>query len=179
MDGYLRSPEARYLPPAFRVSWLAQGYARREGSLDRRVAFLSRFVRAMNDAGVPLLSGTDAQDIPGLVAGFALHRNLEALAGAGLSRYDALATATRVPGEFIRRHRPDLPPFGIVAEGARADLLLVAANPLDDLAPLSRPMGVMADGRWYPADDLAERMEQVRHGYEVAARSALEASAQP
>jgi hypothetical protein len=33
-----------------------------------------------------------------------------------------------VPGEFIRRHRPDLPPFTIVAEGARADLLLVADN---------------------------------------------------
>jgi imidazolonepropionase-like amidohydrolase len=174
---YLRSPEARYLPPAYRVSWPAQGYARREGSLDRRVEFLSRFVRAMNDAGVPLLSGTDAQDIPGLVAGFALHRNLDALTSVGLSRYDALATATRVPGEFIRRHRPDLPPFGIVAEGARADLLLVAANPLEDLATLSRPIGVMADGRWYPADDLAGRMERIRQSYEAAARLALEAGA--
>lgn len=173
--GFLRRPEARYLPPQFRVSWPAQGYARREGSLDRRVAFLSRFVRALHEAGVPLLSGTDAQDIPGLFAGFALHGNLAALVEAGLRPYDALVTATLAPGEFVRRHRPDLPPFGIVAEGARADLLLVRANPLDDLATLARPLGVMADGRWYPEADLAARLDAVRRDYEAAASGALEA----
>ena len=170
--GFLRMPESRYLPPSFRVSWPRQGYARRSGSLDRRVAFLQRFVRAMDAAGVPLLSGTDAQDIPGLVAGFALHRNLTALTEAGLGRYAALVTATRAPGEFIARHKPGLPRFGVVARGARADLLLVAADPLRDLSTLSTPLGVMADGRWYPREDLAARMAEVRSAYAAAAAAA-------
>lgn len=171
VTGFLHRPETRYLPPQFRVSWPAQGYARREGSLDRRVAFLSGFVRALQAAGVPLLSGTDAQDIPGLVAGFALHDNLDALVEAGLTPYEALATATRAPGEFVRRHRPDLAPSGVVAPGARADLVLVRADPREGLATLRQPLGVMADGRWYPADDLAARLEAVAREYEAAARA--------
>lgn len=175
VDAFLRSPESRYLDPELRVSWPRQGYARRDGSLEARVGFLRRFVKALDDAGVPLLSGTDAPDIPGLVPGFALHRNLSALVEAGLSPRAALATATRVPGEFVRRHRPELPAFGIVAEGARADLLLVAGDPLADLATLISPLGVMADGRWYPRADLEARKQSVRDAYEDAASTALEA----
>jgi imidazolonepropionase-like amidohydrolase len=168
---YLRMPEARYLPPAYRVSWPAQGYARRSGSLDRRVVFLRRFVKAMDEAGVPLLSGTDAQDIPGIVAGFGLHRNLAALVEAGLSPYSALVTATRAPGEFVARHKPGSPPAGVVTKGARADLMLVRGDPLRDLTTLSTPLGVMADGRWYPQQDLDARMEEVRVTYAAAAAS--------
>jgi imidazolonepropionase-like amidohydrolase len=169
---FLRRPETRYLPPQFRVSWPAQGYARREGSLDRRVAFLSKFVRALEAAGVPMLSGTDAQDIPGLVAGFALHDNLDALVEAGLTPYQALVTATRAPGEFLHRHRPDLATSGVIAPGARADLILSRADPRADLTTLRRPLGVMADGRWYPEDDLAVRLEEVAQAYAAAARGA-------
>ncbi|WP_140725898.1 amidohydrolase family protein [Pseudomonas sp. Hp2] len=168
VEAYLRRPEARWLPPQYRVSWPAQGYARRSGSLADRVAFLQRLVREMQRAGIPLLSGTDAQDIPGLVGGFSLHANLRALESAGLSRYQALATATRVPGEFVQRHYPATRRFGVVAQGARADLLLVPANPLDDLAVLMQPQGVMADGRWYPADALKVRMDEVAESYRLA-----------
>jgi hypothetical protein len=55
-----------------------------------------------------------------------------------------------------------------LVEGARADLLLVRANPLDDLATLASPLGVMADGRWYPEADLAARMDAVRKEYAMA-----------
>ena len=49
----------------------------------------------MSDAGVPLITGTDAPTIPGLVPGFSLHEDLDALEQAGLSRYQVLAAATR------------------------------------------------------------------------------------
>ncbi len=179
VDGFLRMPESRYLPPAFRASWPMQGYAKKTGSLERRVAFLRRFVKAMDAAGVPLLSGTDAQDIPGLVAGFALHRNLAALVEAGLRPYAALTTATSAPGAFIGRHKPGFPAFGVVREGARADLLLVPTNPLEDMATLQAPLGVMADGRWYPREDLAARMEEVRSAYAAAGDSARAAAQAP
>lgn len=167
VQGYLRLPQVRYLPLQYRASWLTQGYARRSGSLQARVAFLQRFVREMQAARVPLLSGTDAPDIPGLVGGYALHGNLRALEAAGLSRYDALATATSAPGEFVRKHLQGQQRAGVVLPGARADLLLVNGNPLEDLSVLMQPQGVMADGRWYPAEDLHARMEEVARGYEL------------
>ena len=176
VQAFLRTPGSRYLHPEFRVSWPLQGYARREGSLESRAGFLRRFVKEMDGAGVPLLSGTDAPGIPGLVPGFALHRNLALLVEAGLDPEAALATATRAPGEFIRRHRPGLPAFGIVAEGARADLLLVAADPLADLATLASPLGVMAGGRWYPRADLEARKDAVLAAYRDAAASARDAA---
>lgn len=176
VEAFLQAPESRYLHPELRVSWPLQGYAKRSGSIEARARFLQRFVKAMDEAGVPLLSGTDAPDIPGLLPGFALHRNLAALVEAGLEPQAALATATRASGEFIRRHQPGLPAFGVVAEGARADLLLVTADPLADLSTLAEPLGVMAGGRWYPREDLEARKQSILEGYSQAMSSARRAA---
>ena len=52
--------------------------------------------------------------------------------------------------------------FGVVAPGYRADLLLLAENPLERPATLRAPLGVMANGRWYEAAALAAMLEQVK-----------------
>lgn len=168
VQDYLRLPAARYLSPGDRIDWRRSGYQRRTGSLDRRAAFLGRFVHALAASGVPLIAGTDAPTIAGLIAGDALHRNLAALEAAGLSRYEVLATATRQPGLFIKRTRPQSEPFGMIAEGSRADLLLVSANPLDDLSVLQRPLGVMTAGRWHDAPALAGLRDGVVQTYATA-----------
>lgn len=169
VDAWLRLPEARYLAPNDRIAWRNSGYVRREGSLAARAAFLSRFVDALADAGIPLISGTDAPTIPGLASGFALHRDLAALEAAGLSRYQVLEIATRAPGAFISATHPDAECFGTVAAGQRADLLLVTANPLDDLATLRRPIGVMAGGRWHDAAALQALLDGIATKYAGAA----------
>ena len=163
--GLLRMPEARYLRPEDRLLWEREDYRARRGSIDARLAFLRRFTKAMSDAGVPLIAGTDAPSIPGLVPGFSLHDDLEALTEAGLSRYQALSTATRTAGEFIRRSSPGAEPFGTVTVGDRADLVLTAGNPLEDLATLHQPLGVMANGKWYSARDLQKILEDVAAEY--------------
>jgi cytosine/adenosine deaminase-related metal-dependent hydrolase len=167
--GFLRHPDARWLAPHWRIDWSGSGYARRSGSLDARLAFLARFTKAMSDAGVPLLAGTDAPSIPGVAAGTSLYEDLRALERAGLRRYRALETATRTPGELIRRAMPEAEPFGTVATGNRADLLLLAANPLEDLSTLRAPLGVMAAGRWYARKDLQGLLEDVAKRYRSAA----------
>ncbi len=167
VEAYLRVPEARFLSPADRIDWRHSGYQRRTGSLIARAAFLARFARALEAAGVSLIAGTDSPTIPGLVAGDALHRNLAALEAAGLSRYQALATATSQPGRFIARVHPQSSSFGIVAEGMRADLLLVARNPLEDLSALRRPLGVMAAGRWQDAEALEAMRQYVAQTYTI------------
>ena len=168
VTGYLKQPEAGFVAPTQRALWPLSGYARRKGDLMRRYAFLETFVHAMQRAGVPLISGTDVSDIPGLVPGYALHENLRWLTQAGLSRFEALSTATRQAGEFIAKTKPGLAPFGTVTAGARADLLLTAANPLDDLRTLGAPRGVLAAGRWHDEAALSALLTDVadtyRHG---------------
>lgn len=166
---YLRDPRTRTLAPEFRASWPRAGYARKPDSLERRLAFLRTLVKALDQAGVPLLSGTDSPDIPGLWPGFSLHDNLALLVEAGLSPYRALSTATRVPGEFIARTCPGAPVFGVVAPGYRADLVLTTADPLGDLSTLRTPVGVMADGRWYDSAALHALLEGVERDYALPA----------
>ena len=164
----MHEDSVRYVSPTQRLEWLAGDYSGRAGTLAAKVAFLRRFTRAMSDAGVPLVTGTDAPSIAGLAPGFSLHQDLKALEDAGLTRYQVLAAATRVPGEFIYAHVPGSDRFGTVAPGARADLILSAANPLADLSILGRPLGVMARGTWYPAVGLRQLLRKVAARYDAA-----------
>ncbi|MGS1016000.1 amidohydrolase family protein [Allosphingosinicella humi] len=164
----LAMPEVRYLAPGQRLSWPRAGYDKREGSLAARDAFLGHFAKALADAGVPLVTGTDAPSIPGLAPGFSLHDNLALLEQAGLTRYQVLAAATRAPGAFIAAYKPGGASFGTVTTAARADLLLVEANPLEGLETLRRPLGVMAGGGWHDRAGLEAMLEVVADRYRAA-----------
>ncbi|MFI4970455.1 MAG: amidohydrolase family protein [Lysobacterales bacterium] len=165
---FLKQPEVRYLSPDRRIEWKEAGYDAHMGDLGANLEFLKRFTRAMSDAGVPLITGTDAPTIPGLAPGYSLHDDLRALEDAGLSRYQVLSTATRTPGEMIRRGVPGAGRFGTITVGSRADLILSAKNPLDDLSTLRKPLGVMANGNWYAATDLQALLDGVARKYDEA-----------
>ncbi|MET0226396.1 MAG: amidohydrolase family protein [Dokdonella sp.] len=165
VEGFMRQPEIRYLPPQWRIDWRADDYTHRKGSLQAKLAFLAGFTKAMSDAGVPLMTGTDAPTIPGLIPGYSLHDDLRALEHAGLTRYQVLSAATRTPGELIRHSVPNAEAFGTIAPGQRADLILSANNPLEDLSTLRQPLGVMASGTWYAAADLQTLLDGVARSY--------------
>lgn len=168
VQAYLRAPESRYVSPQDRIGWKLAGYDGRSGSLDKRLAFLGRFVKALSDAGVPLITGTDAPAIPGMAPGFSLHDDMDRLVAVGLSRQQVLTAASRAPGEMVARAFPGQTPFGTVAPGSRADLVLSAANPLDGLATLRQPLGVMAGGRWYGREELQGLLQGVAQRYKEA-----------
>lgn len=161
VQAYLAAPEARYLAPGDRIDWARSGYQKKAVDLSHRVAFEARFVKAMADADVPLIAGGDAPSIPGLVPGFALHGEIDAMLAAGLTPWQALSAATRAPGAFIAKTVPGAAKFGVVAPGHRADLLLLADNPLIDPKTLRTPLGVMAGGRWHDRAALAAMLEEV------------------
>jgi len=169
LERIMGSPELRYLSPIRRMRWSESDYVKRKGNVDMNLAFLKRFSREMANAGVLLISGTDAPSIPGLVPGYSLHDDMDTLQAAGLSRYQVLTAATRTPGELIRRSIPDAEPFGTIAVGNRADLLLSNANPLADLSTLRNPLGIMANGKWYLQADLRRLLDQVASEYKDAA----------
>jgi imidazolonepropionase-like amidohydrolase len=132
--------------------------------VDRRPfnARLLEQIRAFDAAGVPILLGTDTIGIPGVVPGFAIHGELRLLREAGLSPWRALAAGTRTAGNFLERHLHAPLPVGRVAAGARADLLLLDADPREDAETLRRPLAVMAGGRLYPRDALAAALARLR-----------------
>jgi hypothetical protein len=163
----LRDPQARYLDPGDRLRWMRDDYAGRKGSVSRLVDFLKVLTKALSDAGVPLITGTDTPTIAALPLGTSLHADLRALEGAGLTRFQVLSAATRTPGEFIAKTKPGGRPFGTVAAGQRADLILSETNPLDGLATLEKPLGVMANGHWYDAAALQALLDGVAAQYKA------------
>lgn len=158
--------EARQLLDPVRQLLWEPGYNRfrTEGRLGRdalyrqRLEFKQRIARGLHEAGVPLVAGSDAGELPGLVPGADLHRELALLEQAGLSRFEVLQTATTNAGRFLSMETS----FGTIEVGGRADLLLLDANPLDDLDHLRRVAGVVASGRWHTMDDIELMLEAVR-----------------
>ncbi|MGB5987505.1 MAG: amidohydrolase family protein, partial [Desulfobacterales bacterium] len=151
----ISSATAAYLPCGF-IESLAKGTNRHQVQFRGYEDFalmhdkLNRLLlRELHAGGVTLVAGTDAGDRGmGLVPGFSLHQELAILVSNGLRPFDAIATATVNAAKVVQRMkvRGD---FGTIESGKRADLLLVAGNPLADIVHLKQIRGVMAAGRWY------------------------------
>lgn len=165
---YFLNPDAKFVPLAWRLDWRREDYKDRKGTLAPRARFIARLAKGLNDAGIPVVSGTDAPTIPGIVPGFSLHDNLDRLVAAGFTPFQSLSTATRTAGEFISRSIKDAPPFGEVRSGYRADLILSDGNPLNNLDVLRDPDGVMAHGRWFNRSDLQALLGSVASDYSAA-----------
>jgi len=166
---YFARPSTKYVPFRWRLYWWREDYKDRKGSLAPRARFIARLAKALDDAGVPIVSGTDAPTIPGIVPGFSVHDNLDRLVAAGLTRFQALSSATRTAGYVVDQSIHDTPSFGKVQSGYRADLILSDTNPLDDLETLRTPVGVMSHGHWYDRRSLQGLLDGVASDYAVAA----------
>lgn len=163
---FLQDPRVRFLSPDERMDWSDSHYVHNAGDLSPILLFLRSFTKALADRGVPLLTGTDSPVIPGMLPGYSLHEDLQSLVAVGLTPFQALSAATRVPGEFIARYVPGAARFGQVEPGARADLLLVADNPLQSLETLQRPLGVMSAGRWRTRAQLETLLAEQKSRYD-------------
>jgi predicted amidohydrolase YtcJ len=161
----LARDELRFVPWGIRASWeparnsYVQRFSGQHPRFWRWYGVLTALTAALANAGVPLMAGTDAP-IPSVVPGYSLHDELQELVAAGLTPFQALEAATVAPARFLRQEAQ----WGTIAAGSRADLLLVGGNPLDDLARLRAPAGVMVAGRWLDRDRLQSlRTELARY----------------
>jgi hypothetical protein len=161
---WLAAPEVAYVRADFRKMWEEQS-TRMSMRLDdedwRRVELGRRnrllLVRALHESGVQLLAGSDTPN-PFVVPGVALREELKNLVEAGLTSWEALAASTRDAARFADQ----LDGRGTVESGQRADLLLLDANPLEDVSNLAKLSGVMAGGRWFPREELARMLDSIR-----------------
>lgn len=162
-------PEFRYMPPNIVDGWIENVRGRRADRLyDREAA--EKFVqirldliRALHEEGAGLLLGSDAPQFFN-VPGFSIHPEMEIMARAGLLPYEVLRTGTVNPAIFFGEEDES----GTVAKGMRADLILLDANPLDDLANVRQVAGVIRGGKWFSREKIDERLEAIarRHAGE-------------
>lgn len=121
---------------------------------DRLNALRNAITKALHDAGVGLMAGSDSPQAF-MVTGFALHAELRALVGAGLTPWEALRCATSNPAAYLttlpgKGSAAGVEPnFGTIQMGSRADLVLLDADPLTDITNTSKIRSVMLRGKLY------------------------------
>ena len=165
-DSLKTLPELRYAPPQQVRQWISVHEQRlAEPDFDlaesrRLIAARMRILEALHDGRVRILMGTDAPQ-QFSVPGFSLHREIRRMTQAGMSPYEVLVTGTRNVGEYFANEDD----FGTVAPGKRADLVLLRANPLEDVRNVDTIEGVMVEGRWLPRAEIDRRLQAVAVGY--------------
>jgi imidazolonepropionase-like amidohydrolase len=157
-------PEIRYMPPETIDEWkqaVDNRLAESDVATNRQAAELRRrILQALHEGGANIALGTDSPQIFS-VPGFSMHREMALYAELGMSPYEVLETATRKPAEYFEATED----WGTVAVGQRADLVLLQANPLDDIANLSDRAGVLVNGRWFSEEEIQRRLEEMARFY--------------
>ncbi len=146
---FVADKRLNYMPPSVRDLWTPKDDFRfktmtqEDFALQRKMFKRNlELVGAMHRAGVEFLAGTDVLN-PYCFPGFSLHDELELLVNAGLSPMAALQTATRNPARYLDQEKD----FGTVAQGKIADLVLLEADPLNDIKNTRKIASVIVAGK--------------------------------
>ena len=139
-------PRLKYIPPSVQQRWSEEAK-----SLTNRLSGIAKFylqqLRILSDlhrVGVPVLAGTDEAWYQAYTyAGFSLHDELALLVRSGFTPAEALQSATIGPARFLSREKD----LGSVEKGKLADLVLLSADPLQDIANTQKIEAVIVNGR--------------------------------
>jgi imidazolonepropionase-like amidohydrolase len=157
-------PELKYVPAQAVETW-SRMYKNRASDLTEEqvktiITNRTAVLRALHQGGVRILMGTDAPQ-QFSVPGYSLHREMREMAEAGMSNYEILKSGTANVGEYFKKQDS----FGTIEPGRRADIVLLNANPLTDLANVGKIEGVMVRGRWYSRAAMDARLAKIEEKY--------------
>jgi imidazolonepropionase-like amidohydrolase len=134
-------PAVDRLPPVLRQRIVRMGAANVDtATAHARLPNTLAILRRLHEAGVPIVAGTD-EGVPG----WSVHREVELYVQAGIPPMDALRMATAIPAKAMGLDGT----VGTLRPGMRADLVVLDANPLDDIANLRTVQLVMSRGTLY------------------------------
>jgi imidazolonepropionase-like amidohydrolase len=167
-DSFKAQPDIRFYPPKVIDFWMgvSKKYLATAAPIEKRekyIAIRNKLVKAIYDAGGRIMAGSDTPEWL-LLYGYTLHLELVDLRDAGLSNYAALEAATRNPAMFFGTFAQT----GTIEKGKRADLVLLDANPLDDVANTQKRSGVMLKGKYYPQAEMNQWLDEIAPRFQHA-----------
>jgi hypothetical protein len=175
-SAYRKDARLKYVPLSQQMGWFtdANGMVSSDSSAAGRRSFMDFYKKGLaltNDAyraGVPVMLGTDAGDTY-VFPGGSVHDELGELVIAGLSPAEALKAATLSGATYLGRTRD----FGTVQPGRFADLVLLDANPLDDIGNTRRIHAVVMNGRVFARASLDSMLAGVEEAVRPDAQTRL------
>jgi hypothetical protein len=160
---YRNEENLRYVADGTVKTWTAAADTFAKRPAGERAAFREEFALALrvtrlfDEAGVKMLAGSDASGAVWEIPGYALHQEFDLLAEAGLPPLRILQMTTLNGAEFLGRTDT----LGTVEVGKQADLVLLDANPVEDVKHLHDVTGVVRAGRYYSAAALGDLKRRV------------------
>ncbi len=154
------SPGSRMFSP-FLYLMTSKSHTYEGADYPERIADLNRrMAAALHKAGAGILLGTDAAQAYH-IPGFAIHEELAYFVDAGFSPYEAISAGTRNAAEALGKSAE----VGTIEVGKRADLLLLKANPLDNVGNVQKRAGVMTHHRWLTEAQLQSMLKGLAASY--------------
>lgn len=159
----LQSPEMKYMPASTLKTWKKS----KEEATGEQAAFSvdqwkqfdairKQLIFKLQENGHGILLGSDAPQIFN-VPGFSIHHEIQGMVGAGMTPDEILKSGTINPASFFDMEDT----FGQVKEGLDADLILIDANPLQDLKALQQISGVFLQGKWISKTGIDNKLKTI------------------
>ena len=149
-------PNSEYITPNLLAIWKSQ-WAGQNDVPDFIWQNWAQMVKGLNQAGVPLMVGTDLM-VPGIIPGFAVHEEMQIWQEAGIPPADILRSATIVPAQFMGLGDR----LGSISEGKTASMVLVRANPLEEISNARQIVSVFLRGQYFSREDLDRLLEEAK-----------------
>lgn len=164
-----RLTEVRYMPRTTVADWVKRknamlqpagnvfmGFGVGSKSGARVIELRREMLKGLRDAGAKIALGTDSPQVFS-VPGFSIHREMQVMSAIGFTPFAILQSGTRNVAEYFGT----LSETGTVERGKRADLVLLDANPLEDVSNVARRAGVVVNGRWLLESEIKARLEKL------------------
>jgi len=167
-ESFKAQPDIRFYPQKTVDQWVraSKRYLSTAPPIEKRekyIAIRNKIVKAIYDAGGRVMAGSDTPEWL-MLYGHTLHLELIDLRDAGLSNFAALEAATRNPAMFFGT----INKTGTIEKGKRADLVLLDANPLEDIANTQKRAGVMLKGKYFSQAEMNEWLDQIAPRFQHA-----------
>ena len=165
VSDFSKDVRAKYVPASWKnKTWkrftdeITQGYG--TDDLATRKKFIEKeleVVGMLHKAGVPFLAGTDTPAGVHIFPGYSLHEELQRFVAAGFTPLEALQTATINPARFFELEEQ----AGTIEKGRIADMVLLSANPLEDISNTQKIAAVILNGQYIRRADLDKMLGRV------------------